>query len=262
MDTVDWSCEEVGAYFRLLMSSWVNDYLPVEQDRLARIVQISRTKFSKIWQKIGQKFSEIEHEKYSKSLVNRKLEEVRSTQRKLSESRKESGKLGLEKRYGDASNCDGKRDGKTLALHSSSSSSSCLEVSKDTSCPQSSIGGPEEVLKPVPPKKSKRQDNAPHQKLIEMYHETFPVCQRVNVWRGSNMDMMRARWREHPDLKWWDQYFKYIARSAFLMGAVEDKGGGTPFQIDLAWIVRPSNMDKILNGRYHRGVVFKPEESA
>jgi hypothetical protein len=51
-------------------------------------------------------------------------------------------------------------------------------------------------------------------------------------------------------VEWWEQLFTYIAKSPFLTGAVQSHDR-TPFQIDLEWIVNPSNFVKIIEGKYH-----------
>ena len=37
MDTLGWTNEMVGFYFRLLMAQWVNGYIPNDLEKLARI---------------------------------------------------------------------------------------------------------------------------------------------------------------------------------------------------------------------------------
>jgi hypothetical protein len=86
----------------------------------------------------------------------------------------------------------------------------------------------------------------PHQKIINLYHKILPSLPKVNVWNEEQKKILRARWREKSKLEWWKTYFEYIRGSPFLMGEKTD------FMADLEWIVRPKNMAKILNGRYHR----------
>lgn len=90
----------------------------------------------------------------------------------------------------------------------------------------------------------------PQKEIIEAYHRELPMLRQVRVWNGEREKHLRARWREAPErqsLDWWVQFFRYIAKSDFLCGR---SGGDRPFQADLAWIVRPTNFAKIIEGKY------------
>lgn len=93
-------------------------------------------------------------------------------------------------------------------------------------------------------------DKCPHQEIVNLYHEILPEMAKVKKWPPSLQKILRARWREEPERKtltWWKAYFLYIRKSPFLLGQKGD------FIADLEWIIRPINMTKIINGRYHRG---------
>ncbi len=98
MDTSGWTCTEVGAYFRLLMSEWVNGPLPNDTEHLARIAQIDHGNFKKLWRPtIEEKFVP----NGNGTLINNRLERVRERQRKYRESQAQKGKYGAEKRWGE-----------------------------------------------------------------------------------------------------------------------------------------------------------------
>lgn len=89
----------------------------------------------------------------------------------------------------------------------------------------------------------------PHQKIIDLYHTHLPELRRVREWTKVREQHLQSRWREKPErqsLEWWERFFKYIAKSEFLMGRTEK-----PFSCDLEWIVRPTNFVKIVEGKYH-----------
>jgi hypothetical protein len=93
----------------------------------------------------------------------------------------------------------------------------------------------------------------PHQKIIDLYHEVLPELRRVRVWNGQREKYLRARWKEDPkrqDLDWWKGLFEYVRKSPFLMGLVDSNNGRAPFQADLEWLVRPSNFNKVIEGKY------------
>ena len=67
--TQDMSCEELGAYFRLLLYQHQNDKIPYEKERLMRITGIfSEQKFDLVWETVGNKFI-----KTGNHLVNQRL---------------------------------------------------------------------------------------------------------------------------------------------------------------------------------------------
>jgi hypothetical protein len=99
-------------------------------------------------------------------------------------------------------------------------------------------------------KKSTLTSTCPQQKIVDLYNLKFPELPNVKSWPTHLQKILKMRWREdshRQSLKWWDNYFEFIRQSEFLMG--KTKGG---FQVDLEWIIRPTNMTKILNGRYHK----------
>lgn len=73
----------------------------------------------------------------------------------------------------------------------------------------------------------------------------FPEPQPIEDWSSKRYGNVNARWKMHPDLTWWRTYFERVAASEFLGKATENWGGA-----DFGWIMLPSNMEKILEGRY------------
>ena len=93
----------------------------------------------------------------------------------------------------------------------------------------------------------------PHLKIIELYHRVLPELPAVVEWTEARKKMLAQRWREKKErqnLEWWNRYFHIVKASDFLTGKTEGRNGGAPFLADLEWIVRPSNMPKILEGKY------------
>ena len=93
----------------------------------------------------------------------------------------------------------------------------------------------------------------PHQMIIELYHTILPELPRVEVWNNKRSSMLRQRWNEderRKNLSWWEKYFKRVKASDFLTGKVENRKGISPFLADLEWLIRPSNLPKVIEGRY------------
>lgn len=103
---------------------------------------------------------------------------------------------------------------------------------------------------------SKAADLCPHQAIIDLYHQTLPTGRQVRIWNDTRKAKLRARWKEDPkrqSLDWWGKFFSYIGESDFLTGKAASTNR-PPFELDLEWIVSPTNFVKIVEGKYHREV--------
>jgi len=96
MDTGGWTPTQVGIYFRLLMSEWVNGSIPNDMEQLSRIAQIDGGNFLKCYRPtIEGKFVP----NGDGNLINKRLEEVREKQRKYRESQSQKGKYSAQIRW-------------------------------------------------------------------------------------------------------------------------------------------------------------------
>lgn len=101
-------------------------------------------------------------------------------------------------------------------------------------------------------------NNCPHDAIIALYHEILPMCPRVQVWHTARRSMLKSRWREdkaRQNIEWWRGYFEHIRQSQFLIGNVTNQEGKSPFIADLEWLIRPNNLAKVIEGKYHGGAV-------
>ena len=73
--------------------------------------------------------------------------------------------------------------------------------------------------------------------------------------------MLKARWVKHPDVAWWEKYFKRVHASDFLCERLPPKRDRIPFKADFEWIVRPTNFAKIIEGKYDDRSKKKKKES-
>lgn len=106
--------------------------------------------------------------------------------------------------------------------------------------------------------------DCPHERLIELYHQTLPTCTKVVEWNDTRKGLMRARWREQAvpngkrpgyatvedGLKFWRRFFVFVAESEFLTGKANPGPGKKPFVADLEWLIRPTNFAKVVEGKY------------
>jgi hypothetical protein len=95
------------------------------------------------------------------------------------------------------------------------------------------------------------KSDCPQQEIINAYHKILPELPKVKTWPEELRKILRTRWREdqgRQHVGWWEDYFLKISQSEYLMGRVNG------FTCDLEWVIRPKNMTKILNGRYHNNI--------
>lgn len=91
-----------------------------------------------------------------------------------------------------------------------------------------------------------REPDCPHREIIGLYHEILPDHRKVKVWNAVRRTLLIQRWKEYPNLDDWKGYFEYISESPFLCGQNQKK-----WQPDLEWFIRPNNLTKVLEGKYH-----------
>lgn len=101
---------------------------------------------------------------------------------------------------------------------------------------------------PLSPGKPETVAHCPYQAIVDLYHQTFPGHPRVRVLGEPLKKALRGRWREHPGITWWVDYFQLALVSDFLCGRIE--GDPRPFLADLEFLTRPAKMAKILNDGY------------
>lgn len=93
--------------------------------------------------------------------------------------------------------------------------------------------------------------NCPKKELIELYHTLCPTLPKVVKWTMRREATLRQRWREHPHIDLWRQYFQLIARSKFLTGKISPRDKARrPFVADFDWLINATNFAKVLEGKY------------
>ena len=87
----------------------------------------------------------------------------------------------------------------------------------------------------------------PYEKIRELFNSTCLSFSKVIGISGKRQTTVAARWKEHPDLDWWREYFEKIEASGFLKGDNARKWKAT-----FDWLINTSNMNKVLEGLYDR----------
>ena len=92
--------------------------------------------------------------------------------------------------------------------------------------------------------------------LMELWNKThgFPKIVGLN---GRRKDMANARWKEAPDITYWQNIINLISSSPFCKG---DNERGWVANFD--WLIRPGTDHKILEGKYHKNQISQKLELA
>ena len=93
----------------------------------------------------------------------------------------------------------------------------------------------------------------PQKAIVALYHEILPELAPVREWTDARARALGARWREKAErqsLTWWREYFEYVKTSDFLMGKVAGRSGRPFMGCNLEWLVTPSKMTNVIEGRY------------
>ena len=162
-------------------------------------------------------------------------------------------------------------------VHNSVNTQSIINTSKEVFVSRAEDGSPDaqknavnesekfnltEPIEELTPKQRSAQigSHCPHEKIIALYHECLPMLPTVRIWSEDRRKTLAARWRtlvndkgyqsEEEGLGWFKRLFGYIRRSQFLTGETPQKDGHT-WRPDLEWIIKPKNLTKIIEGKYH-----------
>jgi hypothetical protein len=93
-----------------------------------------------------------------------------------------------------------------------------------------------------------RAPPVPFAKIMEAYNTICTSFSKIVSIDGKRRDAVRARWGTYPSLDTFVSVFKKAEESDFLKGT----GGGT-FKADFDWMMKATNMPKILEGKYENG---------
>ncbi len=87
----------------------------------------------------------------------------------------------------------------------------------------------------------------PYEKIRQAFIDlcpSLPAPKESAKWSGSRKRNVRARWKEYPAIEFWEDYFNRVEESEFLSGRV------TRWRADFDWLMKPSNFEKVLEGKY------------
>lgn len=107
----------------------------------------------------------------------------------------------------------------------------------------------------VPKSKAPPSDHTPYEAIRDAYHRHMVLNPKCRIMSDKTRAHIRKMWQDKSGtfgtVELWDEYFQYASTCKHLIG----KGRTSPeyprpFYADLAWLVGPQNMEKVVNGKY------------
>lgn len=104
----------------------------------------------------------------------------------------------------------------------------------------------------------------PHGLILELWKTNLPHLSQPRTWEGARQSALRGRWlqaskksafsdgysTQEGGLKWWNDFFAYIANDTKLSDGFESNG--RVWKPDLPWILNATNFAKIIDGKYQK----------
>lgn len=88
----------------------------------------------------------------------------------------------------------------------------------------------------------------PYQEILSSYRRALPGLPQPLELNKTRKSLISSRWREKKErqsLTWWDSYFAKVSTIPFLVG-----NNNRDWQANFDWLLKPSNMTKVLEGAY------------
>ena len=103
----------------------------------------------------------------------------------------------------------------------------------------------------------------PVEQIVKAYLDILPGLLPVQRLTDARRKVLAARWREDKErqcLAWWTDYFERVRASDFLMGRCPPtQGRATAWQADFDWLLKPANLQKVVEGKYDNHTRAAPE---
>lgn len=88
-------------------------------------------------------------------------------------------------------------------------------------------------------------DMTPYTQIMELFISLCPTLPKIKSIEDNRQKVVKARWKEHPEIEFFKGLFKKVNSSDFLSGR-NDKWKNCCFD----WIMKPTNIQKIIEGNY------------
>lgn len=168
--------------------------------------------------------------------MDRDAAKYAETCRKRSEAGKQGGRppkaKGLEDKAKKANGFSGKQsEPKKADTDTDTETETDTETDTETTTPYPLQGG--------------QQDPVPYTEIVDLYHSICTSFPRLRAVEGNRRKQIAARWKKYKALDTFRELFERTEASDFLKG--ENERG---WSADFDWLIRPTNMSKVLEGKY------------
>lgn len=154
------------------------------------------------------------------------------------------GEDGADSKTGEGANSNKNKENKSKEKEKEKEEKENIEKEKEESKRSSErLSTPSELTPPT--QNETIIEPVPKDEILELYHKHCKGLPQVRKLSRTDEKHLRARWEENPDLFAWDEFFRKVASSDFLMGK-NDRGWRANFH----WLIKPSNFTKVWNGVY------------
>jgi uncharacterized protein YdaU (DUF1376 family) len=233
-DTMHLTAEQHGAYLLLLFTYWKRRKpLPNDNAFLSNAARLSTDAWS-IHRAVLEEFFDTSS---GNAWVHHRVEQELEKAGEKKQKAVEKAKKAAESRWGNATS------------NATSINQAMLEQ-----CPSPSPS----PIKDIPPdpqggggRRKVKIDETPYEQIRQSFETHLPMLPQpkpVDEWTDGRKSQVRARHTEKKGkADFWDRYFSYVAKSAFLTGNTPEN-----FEARLDWLIKPANMQKVCEGNYHK----------
>ncbi len=89
--------------------------------------------------------------------------------------------------------------------------------------------------------------SCPYKNIMDLYNSICTSFSKIRIIDGKRKEAVKARWKTYGSIDVFKELFERAEASRFLKG--ENDGG---WKADFDWMMRPTNMAKILEGKYDK----------
>ena len=112
-----------------------------------------------------------------------------------------------------------------------------------------------DIYNPLPPKGDQQQP-VPYAEIVSLYHSICTAYPKLRGIEGNRKKQLAARWKKYKSLDVFRELFEKAEASDFLKG-----NNMRAWTADFDWLIRPTNMAKVLEGKYDNDNKMKGEQS-
>ena len=218
------SMEERGVYITLLAYAWLEEGLPQDEKKLARLCGNPKN-FVKTWEVVSECFYIDEDDR----LKNPKMEEIRETLHSYKKKMSDAGKKGMESRW--------KNNLVKTKLKPSYNSSTSSSTSSSSS-------------------HKKKRAIINYQEIVDIYNNLCSSNLAVVTKISDGRKRVIKKLLSNYSLEEIENTFLKVSNSQFLTGTGEHSDWKASFD----WIVKESNWIKIMEGNYDNKTSVKSEK--